>query len=71
MKINLTKKDGLHILNYYNIQIPNNDLKIIENANKFIEDNLCKCITSNDKFGNPKKNMKYNSRVNKTKKQKI
>jgi hypothetical protein len=44
MKPNLTKDDSIYILQYYNIQIPKNDNKIIQNANKYIEENLCKCI---------------------------
>ena len=47
MKTYLTKTDGLCILQYYNIQIPNDDNKIIQYANKYIEQNLCKCIKNN------------------------
>ena len=46
MKTKLTKTDGLYILKYYNIQIPNNEQNLIKTADNYIEQNLCKCITS-------------------------
>ena len=63
MKTYLTKSESLCILQYYNIQVPNDDNKIIQSANKYIERNLCKCIKN--------KKIKFSSRQNKkTKKQK-
>lgn len=47
MKTNLTKNDYVYILEYYNIQVPNSDDKIIEMADKYIEKHLCKCIRNN------------------------
>ena len=78
MNSNLTKDDSIYILQYYNIQIPKNDNKIIQNANKYIEENLCKCIKNkqiiysvseneNDELKR-KRRQKYNIHFQKTKK---
>jgi hypothetical protein len=72
MKPELTKTDGLYILQYYNIQIPKNDKKIIQDANKYIEQNLCKCIknkhTIKDELNSKKKCNVYFQKTKKHKK---
>ena len=59
MKTKLTKTDGLYILKYYNIQIPNNEQNLIKTADNYIEQNLCRCITNH-----PIKKHNYNHNQN-------
>jgi hypothetical protein len=44
MKYNVTKKDYINILNYYNESIPDNSKKLKEKAENILNKKLCGCI---------------------------
>ena len=44
MKYNITKKDYINILNYYNESIPDNNKQLKEKAGNILNKKLCGCI---------------------------
>uniref|UniRef100_A0A6C0EGW3 Uncharacterized protein n=1 Tax=viral metagenome TaxID=1070528 RepID=A0A6C0EGW3_9ZZZZ len=44
MPYNITKKDYIKILEYYNVPIPNNNKNIKEKAETILANKLCGCI---------------------------
>jgi hypothetical protein len=44
MSYNISKKDYIKILEYYNIAIPNNNKKLKEKAETILANKLCGCI---------------------------
>jgi hypothetical protein len=44
MPYNISKKDYIKILEYYNIAIPNNNKKLKEKAETILANKLCGCI---------------------------
>lgn len=44
MSYNISKKDYIKILEYYNISIPNNNKNIKEKAEEILANKLCSCI---------------------------
>jgi hypothetical protein len=44
MKHNISKKDYIKILNYYNISIPKNNKNLKNKAEEILANKLCRCI---------------------------
>uniref|UniRef100_A0A6C0DIP3 Uncharacterized protein n=1 Tax=viral metagenome TaxID=1070528 RepID=A0A6C0DIP3_9ZZZZ len=51
-KTNLTSKDYIHILEYYDINIPKSKRLLEKEAEKLLSDKLCRCIKSVNGKGN-------------------